>query len=280
MRFLLHVLLVVTLCCCFCALGCSLRWVKRRRQRQRLAALLAAALLAVAAVVHHARAPRPCPHGSEPVFLSAAVMFRIFDADKEQFTLRDVQEWMAVLRFAGVEHFYIFDQCHNESECQRSLGRYPYNAYVTYRRWPPPSQYSYVHPPHTWEQEDYMRAQQSAYMHAATAFGGCSTWQIVLDIDEYPYSRTDTRAGFLTRVIRRHAGRSGRLDWLFGRHFNAVTQMEIPNNLFMGKPSRPTAPSRIGRNIRRAPTPIGSKFWPIAVAKSNRIVSVTMISSC
>lgn len=55
-------------------------------------------------------------------------------------------------------------------------------------------------PTSKWEQEDYMDCQQSAIVHAAYNYGSCSTWQIVIDFDEYPHSRTDSKPGFITRV--------------------------------------------------------------------------------
>lgn len=194
-------------------------------------------------------------------------MFRTFDADLEQYTLRDVEEWMAVMRFGGVQHFYVYDQCHSEAECQPALNKS--KSDITYRRWPPPSEFDFAHPVHHWETDDYSHAQYTAYLHAADTYRGCSEWQIVLDIDEYPYSRTDHKPGYISRVIKRFAGKPGRFSSL-----GKVTQLVMQNYLFMGKPSRPDEPSRVGRNIRRTPRTVGVAYKTVTQARKSRVKSI------
>jgi hypothetical protein len=261
MRLLVQVLIVATLSVCLCVLCCA----ARPRKRRILAAVTAAALCVAMPVIRYARAPPLCPH--QPVFLSAAVMFRTFDADLEQYTLRDVEEWMAVMRFGGVQHFYVYDQCHSKDECQPALASS--HADVTYRRWPPPSEFDFEHPPHHWETDDYSHAQYSAYLHAANTYRACSEWQITMDIDEYPYSRADQKPGYISRAIKQYAGKPGRYTSL-----GSVTQLVIQNQIFMGQPSRPDKPSRIGRNIRRAPRTAGVAFRTTTQARKSRVKSI------
>lgn len=84
----MYLLLVASLLVCACAIGVLLRGLSLRRRRSMLL-LVMIGTLTIGAIVRHMHAAPPCPHDS--VFLAATVMFRIFDADTEQFTLRDIQ---------------------------------------------------------------------------------------------------------------------------------------------------------------------------------------------
>jgi hypothetical protein len=213
-------------------------------------------------------------------------MFRIFEADTELYRLRDVEEWMEYMRFAGVSHFYLYDQCHNETECQRVLddpARFPH---VTYHRWPTAGMPKLSRmagqpgfsPTSTWEQEDYMDCQHSAIVHAAYNYGSCSTWQIVIDFDEYPHSQTDSEPGFITRVIERYT-KMGQLKTGWAA-MGTVTQLIIQNVMFKGHSERPEEPSRIGRNTRRDKNPsFGAAFTPTMKAKQNRVKPIYMVQN-
>jgi hypothetical protein len=90
-----------------------------------------------------------------------------------------------------------------------------------------------------------------------------------MDIDEYPYSRADQKPGYISRAIKQYAGKPGRYTSL-----GSVTQLVIQNQIFMGQPSRPDKPSRIGRNIRRAPRTAGVAFRTTTQARKSRVKSI------
>lgn len=176
------------------------------------------------------------------------------------------------MRFGGVAHFYVYDQCHQDKECQRQLADPLVYPDVTYHRWPARNVFDFDHPPHHWEQEDYMDAQQSSYTHATSKYAACAEWQIIVDIDEYPFSSTDTSPGFLVRTIRRFAKSQGFTS------FGSTTQLAVQNKLFLGKPSRPDEASRIGRNIRSNKDTFGTGFRTSNAAKTSRIKPMFLVS--
>ena len=122
--------------------------------------------------------------------LSAVVMFRVdFKNDLLKFSRDEVKQWMSYMSYAGVQHFYIYDNCRLDYECQIWLQVDPR---VTYRRH------------HVLQ---YQEAQISAYIHhfnnnQKREKKKSSQYEIILDIDEYPFMPKDTKEGFLLRFAR------------------------------------------------------------------------------
>jgi hypothetical protein len=77
---------------------------------------------------------------------------------------------MDYMRFAGVDHFYLYDNCLIEEECVEHLvGALPYVTYVP------------------WHVADYKAAQVPAYNHHLMTHFPQASYEIILDMDEYPY---------------------------------------------------------------------------------------------
>jgi hypothetical protein len=105
-----------------------------------------------------------------PPQLTAIIIFRLFAGDELQFTLKDLFQWMDYMRFAGVDHFYLYDNCLDEEECvEHSVSALPYVTYVP------------------WHVDDYRAAQVPAYNHHLMTHFPQASYEILLDMDEYPY---------------------------------------------------------------------------------------------
>ena len=102
--------------------------------------------------------------------LSVVILFRLFEGDSLGFDASDLRVWMDYMRFAGVDHFFMYDNCQRESECQSSwLSNQPD---VTYTPWSIP---------------DYKTAQVPAYNHHLQNHFPQHDFEVVLDMDEFPF---------------------------------------------------------------------------------------------
>jgi len=119
--------------------------------------------------------------------LGAVAMFRVnFTDDALKFSRPEVEQWMAYLSYAGVQHFFLYDNCQQESECQEWLQDDPRVSYTKRNS------------------ISYQRAQLSTYMeHWQSPDAQLSEFEIVLDIDEYPFMPNDREANFLVRFARK-----------------------------------------------------------------------------
>lgn len=125
-------------------------------------------------------------HHSDIIELSAVVMFRVdFKQDLLKFSRAEVEQWISYISFAGVQHFYVYDNCHTQDECQTWLEDDP--------------RVTYTHHPTT---QAYQETQISAYIHHLNRKGPKSRFEIILDIDEYPFMPNDTARGFLLRFAQ------------------------------------------------------------------------------
>lgn len=124
-----------------------------------------------------------------PYFLTAVFYIRIYKEDKSELKTSDIVSWLEYLRFAGVEHVYVYDNWLNPSEQQReALDIFIKQGYLSYTDWHDHRK------PNVWH--------RSAYQHCIDNHGADTTWQVAIDIDEYPFSSSDTKPGFLIRFIR------------------------------------------------------------------------------
>lgn len=126
-----------------------------------------------------------------PHSLVAVVVFRFFSDDLLKYNRKDLYEWVTYLKYAGVEHVYMYDNCQVETECQ-----YLQNT----------SDWTY-----TLHSDVYMTSsttpggQISAYRHFLRTFSIRHTHALFADLDEYPFSVVDNRRNFLQRYVERKA---------------------------------------------------------------------------
>jgi len=118
---------------------------------------------------------------------------RIYSADEARWTTKELKQWLHYMLLAGVEHFYVCDHFANSSErLDGVLSRYIDAGLVTYM---------------PWDQRSVeggggaMKAQIRCYQRLLTRYRRRHRWQIAVDIDEYPFSPTDTRENFLARYL-------------------------------------------------------------------------------
>ena len=146
-----------------------------------------------------------------PYFLTAVFYIRIYEEDKSELKTSDIKHWLEYLRFAGVEHVYVYDNWLHPSEQQReALDVFIQQGYLTYTDWHDHRK------PNIWH--------ISAYQHCIDNYGGNTTWQIAIDIDEYPFSPTDTNPGFLSRFISN-----------FTEAHRYLSQVTMQNYLYLGE---------------------------------------------
>lgn len=115
----------------------------------------------------------------------ACVMFRIWDKDEFAMSNADILDWIHYMRWSGVNHFLMYDNCHDLSECQTNLISEPG---VVYQRWP---------------DLNYANAQSSAITHCMSVVrqSDHDAWVISCDLDEYAFSPQDKMRGHLQRQI-------------------------------------------------------------------------------
>eukprot|EP00545_Synedropsis_sp_CCMP1620_P001133 CAMPEP_0119009144 /NCGR_PEP_ID=MMETSP1176-20130426/4168_1 /TAXON_ID=265551 /ORGANISM="Synedropsis recta cf, Strain CCMP1620" /LENGTH=292 /DNA_ID=CAMNT_0006961601 /DNA_START=64 /DNA_END=942 /DNA_ORIENTATION=+ len=127
------------------------------------------------------------PSSPSPPQLSAVLLFRLFAEDALHFTSKDLFQWMDYMRYAGVDHFYLYDNClvadddDADDECVEHLvGALPDVTYVK------------------WQVQDYIEAQVPAYNHHLRTHFPQASYEILLDMDEYPFMpNSDMNPNFL-----------------------------------------------------------------------------------
>ena len=170
-----------------------------------------------------------------PFFLTAIVLLRIYDSDKAKLTTREFKQWLEYVRYAGVEHVYVYDAYVANTESQRGiLSRFFQDNFITYVDW-------HVHNPYT-----IQGTQVASYQHCIDNYGHEHTWQAAIDIDEYPFSPHDTEPGFLTRFVKQ-----------FSEKNPHVSEITMQNYLFLGKPQeRELLFERIWRRTKGPANPL------------------------
>lgn len=179
------------------------------------------------------RAPKP------PYFLTAVLLFRIYKEDKAKLTTREMKEWLQYLRYAGIEHVYVYDAWVFENESQQSaLQVFQEDGYTTYIDW-------HTHNPYT-----ISGTQVAAYQHCIDQYAHENHWQAAIDIDEYPFSPQDTTPGFLYRYMKD-----------FSDYHPQVSEITMQNYLYLGKPLEKEL--LIERLVRRTHHPANPLVKPI-----------------
>ena len=178
-----------------------------------------------------------------PYFLTAVLLVRIYVTDRAQLSSREMLQWLMYLRYAGVEHIYVYDAYVLANETQRNvLAPLIKEEFVTYIDWhhrafPFSSYYTQI----------------AAYRDCNARWGNDSTWRLASDIDEYPFSPSDMEPGFLKRFISNFNARN-----------KDVSEIYLKNYIFLGKPlSDKRQPFFIGRFLRRTLYPFNDRVKAI-----------------
>ena len=148
-----------------------------------------------------------------PYFLTAVFIVRIYKEDLSEMTTAEVKQWLLYLRYAGVEHVYLYDLWYLPGESQREpLDHFIREGYLTYLD--------------RHELNPYVRekSQLPSYQHCIDEFGSETTWQAAIDIDEYPFSSEDTRPGFMYRYVKK-----------FSEEDDNISEITMNNFLFLGQ---------------------------------------------
>lgn len=148
-----------------------------------------------------------------PYFLTVVFIVRIYDEDRSKVTTLDLKHWLIYLRYAGVEHVYLYDLWYLPGESQREhLDLFIREGFLTYE------DRHHLNP--------YVRkkSQLPSYQHCIDEYGKDSVWQAAIDVDEYPFSSEDTEPGFMSRVVTK-----------FSMNNRAVSEITMNNFLYLGE---------------------------------------------
>ena len=122
----------------------------------------------------------------------AVILARIYPSDLAQLTLDHLLQWMTYMRFAGTTHIYFYDAYQHPNERLKPLFDHLLDpSFVTYHDW---GKYS---SPYSID-----GTQVTAYQHAIDTYSDVCVWQMAFDLDEYPFSETDTEPNFLQRYVQ------------------------------------------------------------------------------
>ena len=186
------------------------------------------------------RAPDP------PYFLTVVLLVRIYKEDKAKLTNRELRMWLEYLRYAGVEHVYVYDAWVLETEAVTgALKPFQDDGYITYVDW-------HTHNPYT-----IAGTQVAAYQDCINNFKNENQWQAAIDIDEYPFSPKDTSPGFLYRYVQDYS-----------KYHPEISELTMQNFLYLGKPLEKEL--MIERLLRRTPKPANPLVKPIYKPKNVR----------
>jgi hypothetical protein len=181
-----------------------------------------------------------------PYFLTVVVNTRIYESDKAKLTTKELRSWLMYLRYIGVEHVYLYDAWLYQNESQlSSLQMFLDEGYITYRDW------------HTHNPYNTQTTSVAAYQDCADNYKNETSWQISIDIDEYPFSPADRTPGFLYRFVKRFSESNPR-----------ASEITMENFLFLGKPLNKEL--MIERLLRRTPKPSNTLVKPIYQPKNAR----------
>ncbi len=182
------------------------------------------------------------PVPQPPFLISAVLLIRIYETDKANLTSREMLQWLQYLRYAGIEHVYVYDAWVHEGESQEAvLGALINKGFVTYIDW------------HKYNPYTIQGTQVAAYQHCIDHYRSETTWQTAIDIDEYPFAPKDTEPGFFYRYVQN-------IKKLLGEDVSEVT---MHNFLYLGKPLNKEF--LIDRVRRRTPNPSNNLVKPIYI---------------
>ena len=148
-----------------------------------------------------------------PYFLTALLAVRIYEDDKSELKSIHMKQWLAYLRYAGVEHIYVFDLWELPGESQREeLDLFIREGYVTYTD------------RHDLTPYTLQKTKMPSYQQCIDEYGPESTWQVAIDIDEYPFSSKDTDPGFFHRFVKSYSEANP-----------SVSEITMSNFLYLGQ---------------------------------------------
>ncbi|XP_062508294.1 uncharacterized protein LOC134184577 [Corticium candelabrum] len=177
--------------------------------------------------------------GRPPFFLTAVVNLRIRKESKSKTTTRELKQWLQYMKYIGVEHVYLYDAYLLPEECQLSyLTYFISEGFITYTDW------------HDHNPFSLSGTQVTAYQNSIDRFGKETEWQLAVDLDEYPFSPSDTKPGFLPRFIHE-----------FAQIHPDASEITMNNYLFLGKPSKEEF--LFQRIWRRTPQPANNLVKPV-----------------
>ncbi len=181
------------------------------------------------------------PDHAKKYFVTVVVKCRIYETDKAKWTVRELKQWLHYLFLAGVEHVFFCDHFQNDSErLHIALQRYMEAGLLTYIPW------SYKN------STDIRKVHLMCYQHVINHYGSMVTWQITIDMDEYPFSVIDTREGFVRRFLENITKSKG----------SNVTEISMENYLMLGQGNR-SRDLVIDRINRMTPRPANNMVKPI-----------------
>ena len=159
--------------------------------------------------------------------IHSSIIVRIYSNDKARWSTYELEQWIQYMRYAGVSQFYLYDTRTSDQESLKDWCRS--FADIKY---------------HDWEKFSTPFSldgtQARAYQHAIDNYKDESDWQIAFDMDEYPFSPSDTDAGFLRRQIQKNS-----------LQYPSVTEFSLKNYVFLGAPTAPGREFVIERIIQR-----------------------------
>lgn len=174
-----------------------------------------------------------------PYFLTVVMNVRIYETDKAKLTTKELKAWLQYLRYAGVEHVYLYDAWLHKNESQLApLRVFIDEGYITYTDW------------HTHNPYSTKNTSVAAYQDCIDRRKGENTWQVAIDLDEFPFSPTDTAPGFLYRFVQQ-----------LSKHNPRVSEISMQNYLYLGKPLDKDL--LIERLLRRTPDASNRLVKPI-----------------
>ena len=210
---------------------------------------------------------------SEQVYLGAVLVARIWPhTDLANLTFEDVAHWMTYQRYAGVERIYYYDTYHNASLEQTT--QHPavqagidsnFIQYVDYHD----QEMLYIDPK-TGKEKGLHRTivQKPAYIdyqhRVNDQWNNSVVWSTFTDMDEYVYSPTDLKSGFLKRFLQNHdpdyfLNSNNTNSTSTSKRGQPITQWTLPNIIAHG-----------GRNPRLGPMLI-QQVPRISVEKENEL---------
>ena len=168
-------------------------------------------------------------------FLAEVLQVRIYAGDRAKWSLAELKQWMHYMFWAGAEHIYLCD--HNKYKHEKldvPLKQYIDLGLLTYI------------PKHM--PREAMAAQVECYQYVIDTYRRSTTWQIAVDMDEYPYVSKDLEEGFLIRYLKQQA--------------DDISELSMHNYLLLGQGDR-TRTMAIERINRITPHPINNLDKPI-----------------
>ena len=167
--------------------------------------------------------------------LAEVLQVRIYSEDRAQWSLAELKQWMHYMFWGGVEHIYLCDHYKYEYEMlNRPLQLYIDLGLLTYI------------PKHL--PRKAMSAQVECYQYVINKYKQVTTWQMAVDMDEYPLVVNDTDEGFLVRYVQNQNP--------------DISELSMHNYLMLGQGDR-SRDMTIDRINRRTPKPANNLDKPI-----------------